>query len=160
MRFEESGKIDHEGRHTIFSQIWRQMKKKTNGTFESYRKNTPDDQVYSCKLAGEGSIDVGGPFRESLTNQVDEMEKGTVPLIRKSANNKTEHGENRECYVIDSSSRTPTHAEMFKYFGVLIGYSFRSKSCMPFNMAPIFWKQIIDEEVNEADLKGIDTYTW
>lgn len=23
MRFEETGKVDHEGKYTIFSQIWR-----------------------------------------------------------------------------------------------------------------------------------------
>jgi hypothetical protein len=31
---------------------------------------------------------------------------------------------------------------------------------MPFNLAPIFWKQLIDEELTENDLKGIDTYSW
>lgn len=136
------------------------MKKKTAGSYKAFQKNKPDDQVYRCELAGEGAIDAGGPFRESLTNMVRDMELGTVPLIRKSTNNKNDHGENRECYVIESLSKTPTHQEMFKFFGVLIGYSFRSKSCMPFNLAPVFWKQLVEEELTENDLKGFDTYSW
>lgn len=116
--------------------------------------------MYSVTFAGEASIDAGGPFRESLTNMVRDLEVGTLPLIRKSVNNKNDHGENRECFVIDSTSKTPTHADMFRFLGVLIGYSFRSKSCMPFNLAPIFWKQLIDEELTENDLKGFDTYSW
>jgi E3 ubiquitin-protein ligase HERC2 len=95
-----------------------------------------------------------------LTNLVHDLEVGTVPLIRKSVNNRNDHGENRECFVIDSLSKTPTHAEMFRFLGVLIGYSFRSKSCMPFNLAPVFWKQLIDEQLTETDLKGFDTYSW
>lgn len=85
------------------------MKKKSSGNYKAFQKNKPDDQVYGVEFAGEGSIDVGGPFRESLTNMVRDMELGTVPLIRKSVNNKNDHGENRECYVIDSLSKTPTH---------------------------------------------------
>jgi hypothetical protein len=160
LRFEETGKIDHEGKYTIFSQIWRQMKKKNAGKFTSFRQNTPDTKVYSVTFAGEASVDAGGPFRESLTNIVRDLEVGTLPLLRKSVNNKNDHGENRECFVIDSLSKTPTHADMFRFLGVLVGYSFRSKSCMPFNLAPIFWKQLIDEELTENDLKGIDTYSW
>jgi hypothetical protein len=49
---------------------------------------------------------------------------------------------------------------MFKFLGVLLGYAFRSKSCMPFNMAPLFWKQLIGEPLTEHDLKSTDTYLW
>lgn len=89
-----------------------------------------------------------------------DLEVGTLPLLVKSPNNKNDHGDNRECFVINSLSKTPTHADMFRFLGVLIGYSFRSKSCMPFNLAPIFWKQLTEEELGENDMKGFDTYSW
>jgi hypothetical protein len=31
---------------------------------------------------------------------------------------------------------------------------------MPFNLAPIFWKQLTEEELGENDIKGFDTYSW
>lgn len=95
-----------------------------------------------------------------MTNMARDLEVGTLPLLVKSPNNKNDHGDNRECFVINSLSKTPTHADMFRFLGVLIGYSFRSKSCMPFNLAPIFWKQLTEEELGENDMKGFDTYSW
>ena len=38
MRFEETGKIDHEGKHTIYAQIWRQMKKKNDNNKRKQEK--------------------------------------------------------------------------------------------------------------------------
>ncbi len=58
---------------------------------------------------GESSIDAGGPYRETLTNFVTELEKGVLPLLVKTQNNKTQHGDNRECFVVNSESVTPTH---------------------------------------------------
>lgn len=105
-------------------------------------------------------MDVGGPFREILTNIVGECESTVLPLFLKSANNRNDHGENRECYVINSTSKTPTHTEMFKFIGGFIGFAFRTKSCMPFNFAPAFWKMLNEEELVEADLKTFDTFSW
>lgn len=49
---------------------------------------------------------------------------------------------------------------MFKFLGVLIGYAFRSKSCLPFNLPPLFWKTLCSEPCEEADLNSVDTYTY
>jgi len=49
---------------------------------------------------------------------------------------------------------------MYKFMGVLIGNAFRSKSCMPFNLVPMIWKQLCDIQPNENDLQSIDAYTW
>jgi hypothetical protein len=49
---------------------------------------------------------------------------------------------------------------MLKFLGVLIGYAFRSKSCLPFNLAPVFWKQLVGAKLEEEDLNSVDSYTW
>jgi len=122
--------------------------------------NSVDDQAMSVDFNGEASIDAGGPYRETLTNFVREMECGVLPLIIKTTNNKTNHGDNRDCFVVNPTSVTPTHQQLFKFMGVLIAYAFRSKSCLPFNLAPVFWKQIMGDRLVENDLKSIDTYMW
>lgn len=43
--------------------------------------NSTDSQMFSVSFAGEGSIDVGGPFRETLTNIVNELESHALPLL-------------------------------------------------------------------------------
>ena len=121
-------------------------------------KNT-DEKCYKIDFKGEGSIDVGGPFRDSLTNIARELESGVVPLFIKSPNNKNEHGTNRDCFILDSRSKTPAHKFMFNYLGAFLAFSFLSKSPLPFNLAPWVWKQILEEQVNMQDLEGIDAYS-
>jgi hypothetical protein len=61
--------------------------------------------------------------------------------------------------VINSKSLTPTHQELFIFFGYFLGFAIRSKSAMDWHLAPIFWKQLLQEPVDIQDLKGIDAYT-
>jgi len=36
-------------------------------------------------------------------------------LMLKSPNNRNNHGDNRDCFVVNHNSKTPTHEEMFKF---------------------------------------------
>ena len=55
---------------------------------------------------------------------------------------------------------------MFTYFGYFIGAAIRSEQALPLDLAPIFWKLLIDETdleseaEREMDLKSFDTYSW
>lgn len=55
---------------------------------------------------------------------------------------------------------------MFKYFGYYIGFAIRSQQALPLDLAPIFWKLLINEIDSESDidkemdLKAFDTYSW
>lgn len=88
------------------------------------------------------------------------MDAGVVPLFKKTTNSLKNHGNDRDCFIINDDCVTPTHQQMFKFLGVLIGHCFRSKSCMPFKLVPMIWKQLCDAKPNEDDLNSIDTYTW
>lgn len=99
--FEDNGKIDHEGKYTIYGQIIQQLKEESS-EMSNFRIKTTDEKCYSINFKGEGSIDAGGPFRESLTNISSELESGVVPILIRSPNNKNEHGTNRECFILDS----------------------------------------------------------
>ena len=158
MVFADSGKIDHEGKYSIYGQVIQQLKDSASD-MSNFRIKSTDERCYSIKFLGEGSIDAGGPFRESLTNIANELEQGTVPILLRSPNNKNEHGINRECFILDSRSKSPSHKFMFKYFGGFLAFAFLSKSPIPFNLAPWVWKQLLLEEVTLQDLEGIDAYS-
>lgn len=68
-RFIDTGKCDHTGEYTIFGQIYQKCLKNKE-LFECFKMNNTDSQMWEVKFAGEGSIDVGGPFRETLSNIV------------------------------------------------------------------------------------------
>ena len=70
----------------------------------------------------------------------DEIESENLPLLIKTANNRNNHGENRDCFVPNPSSNNPTHLEMFRFLGGLIGYGIRTLAPLPLHFPSIFWK--------------------
>lgn len=92
-------------------------------------------------------------------NMVKELETGVMPLLTKSPNNSNEFGSNRECFILDFTSKSPTHLELFKFVGGMIAFGIMSKSPIPFNFAPTVWKQLLSEEMTLDDLETIDAYS-
>lgn len=70
--FKEQGNCDHSGTMTIFGQIFQQINKKPR-MVDSMRMNNVDSQWWDVKIAGEGSIDAGGVFRDVLVNMCNEV---------------------------------------------------------------------------------------
>lgn len=90
-------------------------------------------------------MDAGGPYREGLTNMCTEIESEALPLLVKTANNRNNHGENRDCFIPNPSSNNPTHMDLFKFFGHLLGFAIRTMSALPLHFPPIFWKKILGD---------------
>jgi len=125
----------------------------------NFRHHGTDDHCYKIKFLGEGSIDAGGPFRDSIVNVVAEMESGLVPIFIKTPNNKNDHGTNRDCFILNPDSTSPSHLEMFKYLGAFIAFGIMTKAPVPLSLAPTVWKQILGERMTLADLESIDAYS-
>jgi hypothetical protein len=89
-----------------------------------------------------------------------EIESDSLPLLIKTANNRNNHGENRDCFVANPLSNNPTHLEMFKFLGNILGYGIRTLCPIPLHFPPVFWKQVLGEELDNIDFKGFDTYSW
>ena len=87
------------------------------------------------------------------------MEDGLVPLLIKSPNNRNDHGQNRDCFILNPTSTSPAHLEMFKWLGGFIAYGILSKSPVPLSLAPTVWKQILGEQMTLSDLESIDAYS-
>jgi hypothetical protein len=156
--FKDTGKCDQTGEFTIFGQLFQASKRKDSHR-EGFRMNGTDAQAWEVLLAGEGSMDVGGPFREALTNVAEELQSDCLPLLIKTANNRNDHGSNRECWTLDPAATTPTHQEMFTYFGYILGFAIRTKSPLDFRLPSLFWKQLLGEQPTMADFNGIDAYS-
>ena len=67
--FADSKKIDYEGKHSIFGQIISQLETQKKN-MSNFRIKGLNEKCYKINFKGEGSIDAGGPFRDSLTNIV------------------------------------------------------------------------------------------
>ena len=116
-------------------------------------------QCWKIEFLGEGTTDDAGPFRDSLIYIARELEDGVLPLLTKSPNNRNEHGTHRECFILNPSSISPSHLEMYRFLGGLVGYGIMSRSPIPINFAPFLWKQILGVELTLSDLDTIDAYS-
>ena len=151
----DKGKVDDKAEWTIFAKVMNTMK--TNN-YQGLRMPNSFHKAYQAIFRGEGSIDDGGPFRESIENMVDEIQSNTLPLLVPTQNHKNDHGFNRDCWTINPSSTSPHHLEMYKFLGALIGMAFRSGHVMDFKFPPIFWKAFIEEPLTIEDLASTDMY--
>lgn len=118
-----------------------------------------DARCWYAEFKGEGSIDAGGPFRDSLDNIASELESTALPLLIKSPNNRNDHGSNRDCFILNPSARSPTHLEMFKFFGALLSFHICTKAPVPLHLAPTVWKQLLGDDMELEDLETIDAYS-
>lgn len=134
------------------------MKKLKESNYESLRKASSNYKAWRACFVGEGSADGGGPFRESLTNISGELQSAVLPLLIPTQNNKNDHGLYRDCWTINPSSNSPSHLEMFKFFGGLLGMAFRSGHVIDIKLPPIFWKKFIGDPLTLEDLSGSDAY--
>ena len=155
MHKKDKGKVDHRGEWTMFGCA---MKKLKDTNYESLRKASSNYKAWRAWFVGEGSADGGGPFRESLTNISREIQSMVLPLLIPTQNNKNDHGLYRDCWTINPSSNSPSHLEMYKFLGALIGMAFRSGHVIDIKLPPIFWKKFIGDPVNLDDLSGSDAY--
>lgn len=156
--FADEGKVDIEGKYTLFGQICTQLLSNKPDLSNFCQRDT-NSKCYDIKFKGEGSIDAGGPFRESFTNIAAELMSSVLPLLIKSPNNRNEFGSYRDCYILNSVALTPATQDMYKVLGAYIGYSFLTKSPIPLCLAPIVWKQILQEKLTLNDLDDIDSYS-
>lgn len=88
-----------------------------------------------------------------------ELELPVLPLLIKTSNNRNDHGSNRDCFMINPSSRSPTHLEMFKFFGAWLSFCILTKSPVPIHLAPSLWKQLLGDTLEISDLESFDAYS-
>lgn len=82
-RFFESGKIDHTGEYTVFGQVFKAIYSKK---YYPMLVNNSTDRAWNSKFIGEGSIDVGGPYRETFHEMCKELQSHAIPLLIKTPN--------------------------------------------------------------------------
>ena len=61
--------------------------------------------------------------------------------------------------MVNPSSRSPTHLEMFKFLGAFISFAVMTQNPIPIHLAPSVWKQLLNDELDMADLESFDAYS-
>ena len=153
-KFIAKGKPDHTGEYTVFGQIFQHFKSEGYNCF----KVAKDVNPFTVQFVGEASVDVGGPYREAISQLCTELQSGALPLFTQSPNQKNDSGQFREKWVFNPSATSLVHMQMFEFLGVLMGCSIRTRNFLNLDLPSIIWKQLVDVPVTRKDLEYIDRY--
>ncbi|KAF4029479.1 HECT domain-containing protein [Phytophthora infestans] len=151
MRFRATGKTDVEGRHTLFSQAFRQLQA-LDGTH--FRR---EDALYHVTFLGENAQDAGGPYRETFAQYCEELQSSQLPLMLPTPNSQHNVGVGREKWLLSPGAQSSTTLQMLEFLGKLMGASIRSKQYLALNLAPLVWKKLAGERLVLDDLAAVDS---
>lgn len=151
--------IDRHGntRNSVFLQIIRELKReKLHFRWNKWKY----DQWWEVKFVGEGIIDQGGGFRDSLAEISDELcpiddnIPEILPYFIKTPNHKEKMGDFLDCFMPNPGCND---LQMYQWIGVLMGGAFRSDESITLSLPPFVWKLLVGEEVTWAkDYVAID----
>ena len=142
-------KNDKQGKMTIFGQVCREISE-GKPDFENFRISgeNPNHSCMKIKFKNERAVDIGGPFREVITNMVKEIETDKRLSLFKPS--RTQNG----LYVINEGANDEYQLELFIYVGAFMAYAFLSSQPVPFSLTANSWRLILGEDTtgNEEDL--------
>ncbi|XP_025832237.1 E3 ubiquitin-protein ligase HERC2 [Agrilus planipennis] len=113
-------------------------------------------RVWKVKFVGESVDDCGGGYSESIAEMCDELQNGSLPLFIPTPNGRDESGTNRDCFLLNPSSKSCLHLNMFRFLGVLMGIAIRTGSPLSLSLAEPVWKQLAGMELTPGDLTEVD----
>jgi hypothetical protein len=76
-KLKQAGKCDWFGEITVFGQVFQHYKTQGYDDF----KCKAHEQCFTACFTGEGSIDVGGPYNETMTCLCTELQSTVLPLF-------------------------------------------------------------------------------
>ena len=155
---------------TVFTQVYNELKKRTNPNKYNFRWAGHWMQWWECKFIREGAIDQGGGFRDSLSEIAEELCPSnptatlSLPFFVRSPNQSQDSSNAyRDAYMLNPSCQL---YQKYQFIGQLMGAVFRSPESLVLSLPQFIWKQLVGEPVtwtrdfitvDSAEVKFIDS---
>ncbi|KAJ9471066.1 putative E3 ubiquitin-protein ligase HERC2 [Diplonema papillatum] len=149
-RHRQHPEQDATGRSSLYGQTYELLSGLPPSVFQT------NQRFWTVTFTGEGAEDVGGPYREHITEMCAELMSDATPLFIPSPNQRSGVGPHRDCFVPAPSASTPLMLGMFDLLGRLMGGAIRSNEPLSLYLPPFVWKKIVGQAVAAADLDGFD----
>eukprot|EP00002_Diphylleia_rotans_P006185 TRINITY_DN1551_c0_g1_i16.p1 TRINITY_DN1551_c0_g1~~TRINITY_DN1551_c0_g1_i16.p1 ORF type:complete len:681 (-),score=121.38 TRINITY_DN1551_c0_g1_i16:125-2167(-) len=134
---------------TIFEQVLNQFR----GVHA--KKLWHSEHAFEVKLIGEGAEDAGGPYREAFSTLSHEMQSSSLNLFIPCPNQRSNHGKNRDKFLINPNC----HASWaYEFIGRMMGVAVRTHDPLEIDLAPSFWKALINEKITVQDIIDTDAH--
>lgn len=145
---------DPDGQRTVFGQLFRQLHFLRPADLRCPRSV----RAWHVRYEGEGGTDVGGLFRDSVSNLCTDLltVPSKVPLFRPCPNSVAKQGDNQDKFLPDPSSTSSLHMSMFAFVGKLMGTAIRGEHVLNLDFPALLWKPLVGQPIELADLKAVD----
>lgn len=121
-----------------------------------YSGNDAGKQFWKMTFQGEGGIDAGGLFRDSLREICAELQsEGSLKLLIPFPNQRR-MGTGQSRWILNSSLSDAQHLEMYRFLGTLLGASLLWEASVELDFPGLFWKQLIGQRATLGDLMAVD----
>lgn len=134
------------------------------------------------KFEGEGVDDYGGPYREIFTQVASELTsmissptassaeqafgstlrqlgQSLLPILEPTPSTRSDGGgDGAEAeFMVKANVQQQRYLRMYRFLGQLMGIALRCRVAAPWRLSRIFWKGLVGEALQEADLVHIDS---
>lgn len=114
-------------------------------------------KAWKVKLVNEAADDAGGVFDEVVTHICMELEeRKEVKLLIPTPNSTVDVGFNRDRFLLNPAMTSYEALRHFKFLGILMGVSIRTKKPLNLHLAPSVWKQLVGIELKLSDIEEYD----
>jgi len=152
LKSKENRAKDPDGLKSVFGQLYSQVSQTPYESLRGYK----NQQMFQVTFLGEGSIDVGGPYRECIANACADLMSENTPLCIPCPNRKNSVGLNREKWLPNPSARSATHLSMFEFLGALMGVALRTGETLALDLPSAVWKKLLGISTDVSDLEAVD----
>lgn len=128
------------------------------------------------KFEGEGVDDYGGPYREIFTQVAAELTSTvsssppldsterqvsdgeyTLPFLEPTPSSVSGGGDVGVEFMVKADVRQRRHLRIYRFLGQLMGVALRCRVAVPWRLSQAFWKGLVGEALQEADLTHMDS---
>ena len=115
-----------------------------------------NSQPFSVRFTNEAGVDVGGVFRDALSEIMAELQSDRLPLLLPCPNAVNKVGHTLDRWVPNSACASQRHLKLFDVLGRCMGMAARLQEPLQLNLPPLCWKVLVDMDVDVKDLDAVD----
>lgn len=122
----------------------------------NHAEDAGQKRCFFVRLVGEGVYDSGGPYREVLTTAAAVEPFEPLQLATPCSNWEGGTTEEEMWYIRNSQLSPSEFNRLCFYWGITIGIAVRGSIALSLPLSPLFWKQLVGEEIGIDDLRLSD----
>lgn len=153
---KEEKRCDVDGNCMLFAQA------SANSNNVGCFRNTSQEwemQPFRVYYEGEDGVDQGGLYRDFFDAIVLELMSPHLPVFVPTANQVTNSGEQRDCWVLNPGLQVASGSpgeRMLRFLGRLMGVCLLRGDVLPLHVSQVTWKLLAGESLGVADLEAMD----